>query len=63
LKRPEIILLDEVLSSVDEDMEKEILKNIIDAYPELSVVMITHRLSCRDMFDKIYDFHSVTTAK
>ena len=63
LKNPEIILLDEVLSSVDEDMEKEILQNIITAYPKLSVVMITHRMSCRDMFDKVYDFHSVTTAK
>jgi ABC-type bacteriocin/lantibiotic exporter with double-glycine peptidase domain len=63
LKNPEIILLDEVLSSVDEDMEKEILQNIITAYPKLSVVMITHRMSCRDMFDKVYDFHYESTAK
>jgi len=55
LRKPEMLLLDETLSSVDEEMEKEILQEIIKAYPDMTILMITHRKSIAKFFDKIIE--------
>ena len=53
LRRPDILLIDETLSSVDESLEREILEDIFSEYPGTSVVYITHRLSVKDLFDHV----------
>ncbi len=53
LRKPKLLLIDETLSSVDEEFEFNSIKNIIDNNPNLSIVYITHRSSIRDLFDRV----------
>ncbi len=43
-KEHSLLVLDEATSSVDSETEKNILKNITDNSPEITVLMIAHRL-------------------
>lgn len=53
LARPfSILIIDEGLSQVDVDMERKILKNIFEAYPDKTIIMISHRMDNLDLFDK-----------
>ena len=53
LRKPEVLLIDETLSSVDELFEREIIEGIIANNPNMSVVYITHRLSVQELFDEV----------
>jgi ATP-binding cassette subfamily B protein len=48
-----LILMDEPTSSVDLPTEKQILENIIDAYPDKAVIISLHRLHLLPHFDSI----------
>lgn len=53
LSRPfSILIIDEGLSQVDVDMERRILKNIFESYPDKTIIMISHRIDNLDLFDK-----------
>ena len=52
LRKPDVLLIDETLSSVDIEFEKEIIKNIILKNPKMSVVCITHRLAIQELFQQ-----------
>lgn len=43
LKPCSILIMDEATSSLDEDTEKNVIKNITNLYPEKTVIFITHR--------------------
>lgn len=43
LKPCSILIMDEATSSLDEDTEKNIIKNITNLYPEKTIIFITHR--------------------
>ncbi|BBE32064.1 ABC transporter ATP-binding protein [Tepiditoga spiralis] len=58
LKKPDVLLLDEVLSSLDEKMEKDILENLIKEYPNMCIVVISHRLKNSNLFDKVIDLNN-----
>lgn len=47
-----ILIIDEGLSQVDVNMERKILKNIFTAYPDKTIIMISHRIDNLDLFDK-----------
>lgn len=47
-----ILIIDEGLSQVDVDMERRILKNIFETYPDKTIIMISHRIDNLDLFDK-----------
>ncbi|WP_415423739.1 ATP-binding cassette domain-containing protein [Serratia marcescens] len=53
LRQPQIIILDEVTSSLDIVNEREVLKNIKSAYPFAIVINISHRRSTFDYSDEI----------
>ncbi len=52
LKSAKIIILDEALSEVNEEMEKEILQNIFDNFKEQTLIYVTHK-NVSDKFEKI----------
>ncbi len=56
-RAPEVILLDETTSSLDEEMEERLLKRIIKE--ENTLVCISHRKSTEKYFDKIVEFKEV----
>lgn len=43
LKPCSILIMDEATSSLDEDTEKNVIKNITNLYPEKNIIFITHR--------------------
>ena len=50
-----MLILDEATSSVDTVTEKKILKNIINNDPEITIIMITHRLQTLKNCDYILE--------
>ncbi|MEZ5037432.1 MAG: ABC transporter ATP-binding protein [Chitinophagales bacterium] len=53
IKDPELIILDDCLSAVDANTERQILDNLEDAFEQKTVVFITHRIFAVMSFDKI----------
>ncbi|WP_300357305.1 ABC transporter ATP-binding protein [Fusobacterium sp.] len=53
LKNPEIILLDEGTSALDNILEKKIMDNILREFDDKIVISIAHRLNTLKNFDKI----------
>ncbi len=54
LKNPEIILLDEATSGLDNISEAKIMENINEQFKEKTIIAVTHRLSMTKNFDKIF---------
>ena len=57
LKNPNLLILDEATSALDVDTEKRLIRNIIDAYTEKTVLFITHRIASMVHADKILVMH------
>lgn len=47
-----ILIIDEGLSQVDVDMERKILKNLLETYSDKTIIMISHRIDNLDLFNK-----------
>ncbi len=56
LLRPfNILLLDEATSQMDENMERRILKRIFKQFPDKTIIMVSHRMENRDLFDQFIE--------
>lgn len=56
VRKPKILILDDVLSAVDTRTEEDILTNLKlfrTQYPEVAVIMVAHRISCIQDADQI----------
>ncbi|MEZ5031699.1 MAG: ATP-binding cassette domain-containing protein [Saprospiraceae bacterium] len=53
IKRPRLIILDDCLSAVDTDTEKQILQHLDEELRDASVLVITHRITSMMDFDHI----------
>lgn len=53
LKNPEIIILDEATSGLDNTSESRIMENIDNFFKNKTIIAVTHRLSITKNFDKI----------
>lgn len=49
-----IYILDECLSNVDIELEREILKNILNYYQDKIIIYISHRLTNKDLFNRVF---------
>ena len=52
-QKPEFIFLDEATNAIDSSTEHRILSNIINAFKDKTVVIITHKLSLAKYFDHV----------
>ena len=50
-----MLLIDEGLSEVNIDLERKILKNIMNSYKDMIIVFVSHRKENIDLFDKVID--------
>ncbi|XWN34852.1 MAG: ABC transporter ATP-binding protein [Roseivirga sp.] len=50
--QPEVLILDETLSALDEDSAQELLQLVLQAVP--TVILVTHRVSLVQGFERIY---------
>lgn len=55
LKFKSVLILDEVFNEISIDEERKILKNIFDKYKDKIIIVISHRNSNKDLFDKKYE--------
>ena len=51
---PKILILDESFNAIDETTSKKILKNIINKYSDLTIILITHSKILAKMTKKTY---------
>ena len=56
IRNPELILIDESLSSVDEAMEAEIISTIISEFKNSTIICISHRKRSAEYFDRVIKF-------
>ena len=53
-RNPEILILDETTSSFNEELETKIIKNIKAFSPDITIVLITHRISSLKYCDNVF---------
>lgn len=53
MKESDIYIFDEALSQIDREKEQEILRNILTYLKDKTVIVISHRLTCTKLFNRI----------
>jgi len=53
LKAPPVIILDESMSQLDYENEKQILENLFSSYADKTIIIITHRPNLIEYFDRV----------
>lgn len=53
LRKPKILIIDEGLGAVDVNLERKILKNIIQM--DMTIIFISHRLDNKDLFNRMIE--------
>ena len=53
LKQPRLLIMDEATSNMDAESEKDLLRNLFELYPKMSILMISHKISTVKDFDRI----------
>lgn len=53
LKKFNILLIDEATSQMDHNLERRILKNIFETFPDKTIIMVSHRIENMDLFDRM----------
>lgn len=56
-QKPEILVLDEALSSVDIQREREIVEDILAKNQDLTLIMVSHRFHLMDKMDHVVVLH------
>ena len=62
-KKHSFLILDEATSSVDSETEKKILNNIIEFNPEITIIMIAHRLQTLEKCNYILEIRNKNVIK
>jgi len=55
---PEIMMIDEAFSNMDEQLESGIISDLFRKYPDHTVICISHRNSSKPLFDRVVDFNA-----
>ncbi len=55
MKKSKVLILDEVFNEIDVTEERRILNNILNNYPYLTVILISHRYNNIDLFNKVFE--------
>ena len=53
-KEPQILILDEATSGLDEETEKKLLNNLINIKPKLTIIIITHNKKILNICSKVF---------
>jgi ATP-binding cassette subfamily B protein len=53
-RHPELLILDEATTSFEEELERDILSRIRQEWPNLTIVIVTHRLSILSTVGQVY---------
>ena len=53
LRQGNILLLDEISAALDEDTERELFSRLFKAYPDKTILLITHRSTVGSLCDEV----------
>jgi len=53
---PEIMLIDEAFSNMDEELESKIISDLFAQYPDRAVICVSHRISSKPFFGRVIEF-------
>ena len=54
----DILIIDEALNQIDIDLERKIIKNILNTFKDKTIIVISHRLDNLDLFDSLIKFEN-----
>lgn len=54
IMKPRVIIFDEATSALDTDHERRILQNIVNNFPNTTIIAVTHRLALAEIADNVY---------
>ncbi|MCL2619637.1 MAG: ABC transporter ATP-binding protein/permease [Defluviitaleaceae bacterium] len=57
IRNPEVIFIDETFSSLDEEMEKQIITGVFEKYTDKTIICINHRSGSRAFFERVIEFN------
>ena len=57
-KKPQILILDEATSGLDEETEEKLLNNLINMKPKLTIIIISHNKKILQICNKLYKVHN-----
>jgi ATP-binding cassette subfamily C protein len=63
VRRPDMLILDEVTSALDPATEAEIIRNIAELSPRYTIVVITHHESWASIADQLYNIRTGQAVK
>ena len=49
----DVLIIDEGLNQIDISLERKILTNLMDKYPDKTIINISHRLNNKDLYNKV----------
>ena len=52
-RKPKLLIIDEGTSNIDSDTEERILKRVKSVYPDMTIIIVSHRLSTVRKADRI----------
>ena len=58
-RNPELLILDESTSSLDNETEKNFIEDVFNKSKDKTIIFISHRLSALKKCDKIYDLNEL----
>lgn len=56
---PDVVMIDESLSSIDEETEEKIMHNLVNEFSDKTILCISHRKESRKYFDKVINFENL----
>ncbi len=59
-KKPSVLVFDEATSALDAETEKKIIDNIFSEFPNITLIMISHKLSTLAKCDKVFEVKNKT---
>ena len=54
----DILIIDEGLNQVDIDLEKSILKDLMNYYKDKTIIVISHRLNNKELYNRVLNMHN-----
>lgn len=57
-RKPQILILDEATAGLDSNSEKEVIKNLINFKPKMTILIISHNEEILNVCDSIYEINN-----
>ena len=58
-RKPKILILDESTNALNEELENKIINNIKNNFPEITIILITHRQSLLNFCDNVLELSDI----